>query len=189
MVGVARVQQPKGMRKDVVRCLNELLHAWKDCSLMYVLSALGLRPKYGQTILSRHAVTDRARVLLNTFTFLRASPEDDYFTAAMFHHIIIHRVFECKPELWLHIDVNAPHDALDNLFALGAAAIAANIRDYQLGSRATREVSVDNWAGDYGEARALIRDIRQDIVRQTGLNDLQRWILDLGMNIVTESSS
>ena len=123
------------------------------------------------------------------FSFLQESLEEDNFTAAMFHHMVIHRVFECKPELWLHINVNAPHDALDNLFALGAAAIAANIRNYQLGSREIREVSVDNWVGDYGEARALIRDIRQDIARQAQLNDLQWWIMDLGMNIVSESSS
>ena len=189
MVGAAKVEQPKGMWKDVVRCLNELLHAWKDCSLMYVLSALGLRPKYGQPILSCHDVANRARVLLNMFSFLRESPEEDNFTAAMFHHMVIHRVFECKPELWLHINVNAPHDALDNLFALRAAAIAANIRDYQLGSREIREVSVDNWVGDYGKACALIRDIRQDIARQARMNDLQWWIMDLGMNIVSESSS
>ena len=85
--------------------------------------------------------------------------------------------------------MNAPHDALNNLFALGAAAIAANIHDYQLGSREIREVSIDNWVGDYGEARALIRDIRQDIAWQARLNDLQWWIMDFGMNIVSESSS
>ncbi|KAF8546915.1 hypothetical protein OG21DRAFT_1527514 [Imleria badia] len=38
-------------------------------------------------------------------------------------------IFECKPELWVHINTNLPQKTLDNLFALLAAALAANIQD------------------------------------------------------------
>ncbi|KAH0831331.1 hypothetical protein J3R83DRAFT_13981 [Lanmaoa asiatica] len=187
VVGGVEVEQPKTMRKDVVRCLNELLHAWKDYSLPYVLSALDLRPQYGQPMLPRTAVADRAKDLLNTFSFLRASPEEDYFTLGTFHQMIIHKVFECKPELWVHIDVNATHEAFGNLFSFGAAAIAANIRDYRLGTREAREVSLENWLLDYHHARELVEEIRRDVVRQAVLDNLQRWMMDLGMAIVTQT--
>jgi len=105
----------------------------------------------------------------------------------MFYHMIIHRVFECKPELWVHINVDAPYGALDNLFAFGAAAIAANIRDHQLGKPDLQKVSIENWRLDYHEAHALIRAIRWDVVRQATLNDLQEWIMDLAMSVTTGS--
>ena len=183
VVGAAEVQQPKTMRKDVVRCLNELLHGWKGAALMCALASL--QRGYDHPVPSRTAIVDKAKDLLRTFSFLQASPEDDYFTAATFHQIIVHRVFECKPELWIHIDVNAPHNALDNMFALGAAAIAANVRDYQFGGREEREVSLENWMLDFHEARTLIGVIRRDAVRQAALDELQRWMMELGMNIVT----
>ena len=150
--GGAEIEQPKSMRKDVVRRINELLHPWKDISLLYALSLL--RPQYGQP--SQPTVAERVKALLDTSSFLQASPGEDYFTARTFHQLILNRVFESKPELWVHIDVNAPHEAFDNLFALGAAAIAANIRNYQLGEQRTQEVSVDNWVLDYKEACQLL---------------------------------
>ena len=94
-----------------------------------------LQWEYGYPIPSCTAIVDKAKDLLRTFTFLQAFPEDDYFTATTFHQIIVHQVFECKPELWIHINVNVPHNALNNMFALRAAAIAANICNYQFGGQ------------------------------------------------------
>lgn len=183
VVGGAKVKQPKTMRKDVVRCLNELLHAWKICGLMCALESL--QREYGQPIPTRTTVVDKTTDLLSTFSFLKTSQKEDYFTVKALHTIVVHRVFECKPELWVHIDVNAPHDALDNLFALGAAAVAANIRDYQLGERNELVVSLENWLSDFHRARNLIKVIRQDVVRQAELDGIQRWVMELGMKIVT----
>ena len=107
----------------------------------------------------------------------------------MFHQLILNRVFESKPELWVHIDVGAPHGAINNLFALGAATIAANIHDYQLGKLNVREVSVNNWVLDYREACQLLTVIRHDGAWRAALDDLQRWIMDQGMTIVTVNQS
>ena len=43
--------------------------------------------------------------------------------------------------MYVHINQAEPHSSLDNLFALGAAAIAANIWDYLEGTLNMQEVS------------------------------------------------
>ena len=101
-------------------------------------------------------VAEKAKTPLNTLSFLQASPEEDYFTAGTFHQLILNQVFKSKPELWVHIDVGVPHRAINNLFTLGAAAIAVNIHNYQLGKLNVQEVSVDNWVLDYREACQLL---------------------------------
>ena len=85
--------------------------------------------------------------------------------------------------------MSVPHGEIDNLFALRAATIAVNIRDYQLGKLNVREVSVNNWVLDYREVCQLLTVIRHDGARRAALDDLQQWIMDQGMTIVTVNQS
>lgn len=144
-------------------------------------------PQYGKSILPCAAVANRAKNLLTTFFFLQSFLEEDYFTLTMFHHIMIYRVSECRSLLWVHIDVNTPHEVLNNMFARGAATIAANIQDYQLGTWDVQEVTLDNWLLDYHKSHALIRIIWWDTVWQAVLDGVQWWIMDISMAIVTQN--
>ncbi|KAG6371416.1 hypothetical protein JVT61DRAFT_9426 [Boletus reticuloceps] len=184
----SRVKVSPKVRKNALRPLNYMYHAWKGHCTSPTLVLLGIRPEFNQPALSKEDVTRTATNLLKTFSYLRATPESEYFTANYFIQMVIHMVFECKPQMWVHINQIEPHPSLDNLFALGTAAIAANIRDYLEGTRNVQEVDPKFWRVDYLAARTLIKEIRRDPMRCAMLDIVQMWIMEQGLHIVSLSN-
>ena len=86
--------------------------------------------------------------------------------------------------MYVHINQAEPHSSLDNLFALGAAAVAANIWDYLEGTLNAQEVSPKVWRANYHATRTLIEEIRQDTGRCTVLDMIQMWIMVQGTHLV-----
>ena len=61
--------------------------------------------------------------------------------------------------MYVHINQAEPHSSLNNLFALGTAAVTANIQDYLEGTLNAQEVSPKVWRADYHATQTLIEEI------------------------------
>ena len=122
------------VHKNVLRPFNQMYHTWKDHCTSPVLTLLGLRSELNQPLLSKEDITRKVTNLLATFSYLRETPGDEYFTANYFIQMVTHKVFERTPLMYVHINQAKPHSSLNNLFALGTAAVTANIQDYLEGT-------------------------------------------------------
>lgn len=197
MSGIAIVHRPPSLRKETTRTINNTLHQWKQYTDPHAQSTLGLRRSYGDADSSPSAPeeeteeqreeekafrSERVAFLLQNLNYLRKKQEPTFplFSAHFFHSLIIDHLYIRTPTAGRLIDHTAPHVALDNLFAFGAAAIAASLRDYQEGVRSRREVTSAMWRADYHQVREQIRQIRGDEGESLRLDRLQRWMLARG---------
>jgi len=161
-----------------------MLHAWKSHATSPALALL--LPTVEQPALSKNDIAEKANKMLLDFSYLCKSPTSEYFTAVYFTHMVIHRVFVYAPKLYLHIDQTAPHAPLDNLFALAATAVAANLQEYRVpGKRKAQSVSSKAWKADYYGAHTLITEICQDVGRQVELDQVQMWVMQQGYSLAT----
>ena len=184
MSGIANVHRPPALRKETTRTINSVLHQWKSYMDPHVHSTLELRPEFSDAHPTssspeedRFLRANRVSQLLQSFDFLRKNPTDPLFSAKYFQDCIVDHLYLRTPVLWPFVDRAAPHVALDNLFALGAAAAAAAMRDYQEGKRDRRELTSPLWRPDYHRARVLIQQIRADEGESLRLDRLQQWML------------
>ena len=160
---------PPKIRKEVVCPINEMLRTWKNHATPLALTLL--LPTVEQPALSKNDIVEKANKMLLDFLYFRESPTSEYFTAKYFAHMVIHRVFVCAPKLYLHINQTAPHAPLDNLFALAAAAVAANIQEYRVsGHWQAQSVSGKAWKTNYYGACTLITEICQDVGQRAELD-------------------
>jgi len=156
--GIANVHHPQLLCKETTCTINIILHQWKDHINPHIHSTLGMRqrfneadptlsaPEKGDPTLSTpqelaHSTSltpeemqalhvKRADDLLQNFNYLHRTPTHSLFSADYFQDLIMDHLYIYSPMLWKFIDSSAPHAALDNLFALGAAVITASIHHY-----------------------------------------------------------
>lgn len=65
------------------------------------------------------------------------------------------------------VDHTALQPMLNNLFALGAAAIAASVRKWEEGEKEVQIISPDMWQNDYHHAKEHIETMRLVIPKES----------------------
>ena len=170
--------------KNMLCPFNQMYHAWKDHCTSPVLTPLGLRSELNQPLLSKEDITRKVTNLLVTFSYLWETPGNEYFTANYFIQMVTHKVFKSMPLMYVHINQAEPCSSLNNLFALGAATIVANIQDYLEGTLNTQEVSPQVWRANYHATRTLIEEMQWDTGWHTMLDMIQMWIMVQGTHLV-----
>jgi hypothetical protein len=185
VLGMANVDRPQLLHKETTRTINGILHQWKDYVDPHIHSTLGLRRRFSEAHSTSSTPkqvqslrTERVNNLLDNFDYLREAPTCPLFSAHYFQDLVIDHLYTHTPILWKFIDHSAPHTALDNLFALGAAAVAASIHEYQEGRRHRHEVSPAIWRADYYKVQEQIKQIREDECERSRLDHLQQWVLE-----------
>ena len=166
MLGIANVHRPPALRKETTHTINGILHQWKSYMDPHIHSTLELQPKFSDAHPTSSSPEEdqflranRVSQLLQSFDFLQKNPTNPLFSAKYFQDCIVDHLYLCMPVLWPFVDQAAPHVALDNLFALGAAAAAAAMHDYQEGKHDQHELTSPLWRPDYHRAWVLIQQI------------------------------
>ncbi|KAF8549153.1 hypothetical protein OG21DRAFT_627362 [Imleria badia] len=156
VTGLSVVTQPDWLRKEALRTLNVVFHMWKDVAFPHLSWTLSMHIGHNIPPLRLRDVdaglpekttthdndnpiqpeesisfcANRATELLRDLTYIRDTTEHDYFTSEYFHQLIIDCAFVKPPRLCIHLAPEHLQDMLDNLFAFGGAAVAANVRDF-----------------------------------------------------------
>ena len=122
--------------------------------------------------------TRRVQELLETLDYLKDSGTLHPFSSNVFQNFMLDMIFVNDLKLWQYVD--SEMDNLDNLFALGAMAIATALKDFQEGYNMPLDVSCAQWRGDYIRFMRLISEMREDVVVREWLVNYQRAIIARG---------
>ena len=191
LAGRSNASYPSRIRKATMSTINVVLHQWKQYANPHLFLTLRLWPRFrGQAEVDRiiseddrkESRAERAKFLLEDMNFLKDAqdPGAFHFSAKFFHDLVADHLFVHPPRLGEFVDRTAPQHMLDNLFALGAAAIAASVREWVEGDRVARTISPEMWRDDYRCAKECVRRMRSDGAKTDFLDDLQSWMMKQG---------
>ena len=191
VMGRSDTQYPSSIRKVTTSTINDVLHQWKRYIDCHLFSTLRLRPdfegpKTDNSVISedkrKKSRTESVKNLLEDLSFLKDAQEPSafHFSASLFQHLVMDHLFEHSPRMGRFVDHTALQPMLNNLFALGAAAIAASVRKWEEGEKEVQIISPDMWQNDYHHAKERIETMRLDDTQREFLTNPQDWMVKQG---------
>lgn len=104
---------------------------------------------------------------------LRASAESFPFSSIFFQYFITDMLSESNFNLWEYVE----YSNLNTMFALGAMAVVATLKDFQEGHHVPLDAAEALWRGNYIHFVNLTADMCKEETQCMWLNEYQRALI------------